>query len=296
MPITDLAQLRTALDEGLRVSASKQAPSSYITGGVYNGQIWDYWDAIGYPAAGANPTTLAGTLYTKASTGAIPLSGTTSGSTYALASVQASCFYNAATPTSLLPANGGTEFFVHIWDRVWANQISMATTSRQAWTPPALTRYVTGEGLRVFWRWNTIFDFGAVTTNITLEYTNQDGVNRTFVSSHRLQDNFVVHAPLMIPLPLQATDTGVRAVTAITINQSVAAGNTAQLVLMRYLGAYRITPSPEGAAALSPFSGMPQFDGNACLAFGIQTGTAFNTLYTAGAMPRVALEAKVLPL
>lgn len=296
MAIASLEQLRTALDEGLRVSASKQAPVSYITSGLYNGQIWDYWDSIGYPAAGIAPTTLAGTLYTKASTGALPLAGTTSGSTYALASVQASCFYNGAIPTSLLPANGGTEFFVHIWDRVWANQISMATTSRQAWTPPALTRYVTGEGLRVFMKWNTTFDFGAVTTNITLEYTNQGGTNRTIVSSHRLQDNFAVHAPLMIPLPLQATDTGVRAVTAFTSSQSAPAGNTAQLVLMRYLGAYRITPSPEGAAALSLFSGMPQFDGNACLAFGIQTGAAFNSLYTAGTMPRVALEAKVLPL
>lgn len=299
----DLAGLRTALDEARRVSAYKASVFNLIGGTVnrYTGHIWDLWEQS--PHAGASPSTINGTQYSKSTQGAIALgTNTSAGSTYALADVQTSATWtpaNETTPPYIFA--GGSEYYVHVWDRIWANAFSQNTTARQAITFPALTRYTTGQGLSIWLRW--LYTFTTPTATITVEYTNQAGVSRTVSWVNNPNINNCYHEMSAFPIPLLAGDSGVQAVNAITLSAGAPDGpaNAFSLMVVRYLGAYRVNSStfPDFTAGQSFMGGLPQFDGNACLCLGIQTGPA--AVFRAGLgpstiMPQVGFEAKVLAL
>jgi hypothetical protein len=299
MAIATLSQLRTAYDSAQRISAIKFGSMGPLVNRYY-GMAWDYFGDVGNPGAGINPTTLNGTTYDKTSTGAIPLS-TTGGSLYALADVKTSAFWIPVRQTGPFLYPGGSEFVVHVWDRIWANVINNATTARQAITFPALSRYTNGVGLSVWFRVLSAASFA--NTNFTLEYVNQDGVSKSITSTQSFTTYLVWHKPSIVALPLAAGDYGVRSVTAVTFGTAGGSANLVGLCLMKYLGAYRVN-SPSFADSTNPrslFSGLPQFDGNACLTLGVQVGAPpdYTGTYLIGStttMPQIGFEAKVLEL
>lgn len=298
MAISTLASLRTAINSAPKISCHKEPISTPFAGipQILGGAIFDYWEAGGYPSAGVNASTAAGTLYSRSSVGAININ-TLSGSVYSLCDLQAAAFWIPTENSTALPLPSSSEYTIHVWDRVWANgNLPLNTTARQSWTPPALTRYASGEGLSL---WMRIYTTQVINnSNVTLEYINSSGVSRTFTSAHSFATNGQYFQHLAIPMPFQTGDQGIRSLNAVTLGTASASG-TYGFIIAKYLGAYRVntTLQPDSAAsnATSIFSGLPQFDGNACLNFGIQIGRfAAGGYYCQGTMPRIAFEAKVI--
>lgn len=302
MPISTLTGLRTALDSAQRISMHKTPVATPFLGisQIFPGHIWDYWEAGGLPSAGVNASTAVGTQYSKTSAGAIPLA-TTGGSIYAVSDVQAQATWSPVEShaSTGLPVPNNSEFVVHLWDRVWVNGgLPLNTTARQAWAFPALTRYASGLGLSL---WLRIYTVQVINnTTVTIEYVNSDNVARTFTSTQLFTSNNLFYPYTTVPMPLQLGDKGVRSISAVTLG-TASGGGSYGFMLAKYLGAYRVNttlqPDSSGGSPLSLLSGMPQFDGDACLSVGIQIGqSAAGPFYVGGTMPRVALEAKVVAI
>jgi hypothetical protein len=292
MAVSTIADLRTLYDKAQKIDVLK-TPLAMGGPNIQNSYIWDYFGASGFPVAGTIPTTTGGIQYNKSSTGAFQLSTSGVGSSYLLAGLQASAIFSPNDGASSLVQNGGTDYYLHLWDRVWANgNLAFGSTSRQSWVFPALARYTDGIGLSLWLRLISTNTYS--NTTMTIEYTNTASVARTLTSNQLLSTNKVWHAPATIPIPLQLDDKGLLSVSAITLGTGSAAG-TFGLMVAKYLGCFRISASsePQGMTPLSFLSGLPSFDGNACLSFGIQVGGDFNT-YNSGTMPRVSLQALVL--
>lgn len=300
MTISTIAALRTQIDNATKISCHKEPISTPFAGipQILGGVISDYWEAGGFPSAGTNASTAAGTLYSKSSVGAININ-TLPGTTYALCDLQTAAFWIPTENSTAFPLPSSSEYTIHVWDRVWANgNLPLNTTARQSWTPPVLTRYASGEGLSL---WMRIYTTQVINnSNVTLEYVNSSGVSRTFTATHSFTTNAQYYQHIVIPMPFELGDRGIRSLNAVTLGTASASG-TYGFIIAKYLGAYRVntTLQPDSAAsnATSIFSGLPQFDGNACLNFGIQIGRfAAGGYYCQGTMPRIALEAKVIAI
>jgi len=110
---------------------------------------------------------------------------------------------------------------------VAAANINANTTSAQTVNTAALTRYTDGKGVMMILVVTTAL--GTTAANVTISYTNQDGVSgrttgaiamTTSAAVNRLQP--VVANAFFIPL--QAGDTGVRSVETITFSAAMGAG------------------------------------------------------------------------
>lgn len=298
MTISTLQELRDAYASASRVSVYKPSNTmaTYGNSNIHAGHLWDYFRVSnGYPIAGATPSTGAGTLYSKSSVGAIPLLGTSAGSSYLLADVQASAYWSPVSQGAVGQTFAGSgEYYIHVYDRLWANSgINPASTSLQSWVPPALTRYASGEGLTLFMCW--IGTFNPTNTTTTISYVNNVGASQTLTSAWNALAGFAYHNPLMMALPLQAGDRGIRSVSSIQFAAPSGAGGNLGLMIAKYLGCYRVSVSSEAAnsAPISLFSGLPLFDGDACLALAIQApGPIAN--FAGGTMPQIAFEARIL--
>lgn len=304
MSITSIADLRDQYDSARRITAYKSSVFNLGGGTVnrYYGHIWDLFEQS--PNAGAPPTTINGTQYSKSSVGAISLAtNTVSGALYGLADIQVSANWtpaNESTPAYVFP--GGTEYYVHIWDRIWANAVNQKTTARQSIVFPALARYAGGQQLSIWLKW--LYTFTTPTANITIEYTNQSGVARTCTFSNDPNINNLYHEMSICAVPLIAGDSGVQSINAITLSAAAADGpsNALSVMLAKYLGCYRVSAAPTSSASSSSasiFSGIPFFDGNACLTLGVQT--APSAVLRAGigpttVMPQIGLEGKLIAL
>lgn len=295
MPITTLASLRSALDGAIKISMHKFPGSS---GGTVNhslAPIWDWWTISGFPSAGTHSGSLIGTTYSKSSAGAQPLGDSTiAGNRYALASVQTAA---QMRPSSAAGEQlGGTEYYIHIWDRMWANNgISTNTTALQAWTPVALpARAGTGEGLSL-WCVTTV-SYPPIDVTPTITYINQAGVSRTIAPPEWLLQNRFGFSPQVWPVPLLASDSGIRSVNSVRLNGTTIGGQWS-FMIAKYLGCYRVGTGSNSLnmAPRSLFAGMPQFDGDACLCYGIQPAGVTNT-FNSLVWPEIALEALVIPL
>lgn len=299
MTISTLQELRDAYAAAGRISAQKTGGALANFGGNVNihlSHIWDYFRvATGYPGAGATPAISGGQLYTKATTGAIALPGTVAGTNYLLADVQASAYWSPVSQGALGQTFAGSgEYYVHVYDRVWANSgINPASTSLQSWSPPALTRYATGEGLSLWMCW--IASFNVANSNVTIGYVNSDGVSQSLTFAWNALAGFAYHNPLMMAMPLVAGDRGIRSISSIQFGSPSGAGGNLGMMIAKYLGCYRVSVSTEAtnSAPTSLFSGLPSFDGNACLSLAIQVPGPVAT-YAAGTMPQVAFEARVV--
>lgn len=303
MALSSLAQLRAAYDQAASIEALKVTAFTAIVNRNV-GMIWETFSEAGMPAAGAKPTTINGTQYSSSSAGAIPLRNTQSGSTYALADVQTSGYW---FPVNTVGAGSGysveSNIYVHLWDRIWANGINQTLTTVQNITFPALTRYSSGEGLSMWLKYQGTYSTPAGLT-ITVNYTNQAGASRTVSWVHNRDFNFVYHEMAMVPIPMLAGDSGVRAVNSVQLSAAAFDANFTpclSIVVCKYLGAWR-TSQPSNTQTTSPYSlftGLPQFDGAACLTLGLQVvppATPIQLVGPATTMPTVSLQAKVLAL
>ena len=122
------------------------------------------------------------------------------------------------------------------------------TTNLPSGSTAALTRYTSGEGVMIGLVVYTII--GTTATTVTVRYTNSSGVaNRTSTATTFGGINFR-EGSILIPIPLQAGDTGVRSVEGVTLAATTGTAGNFGVSLFKPLGMY----------ALNDASGMMPLD------------------------------------
>ena len=166
--------------------------------------------------------------------------------------------------SALTFATAGSLWF---YDRVWScSGFSGIVATAQAVTSfPVLTRPdANGTGLEIWIECYTAT--GATASNITVQYTNSDGVaGRSTVPTAHIPS---MPANRMYRVPLQAGDTGVKSIQSVTLSGTTGAGSFG-VTLMRKIAvtgsAVANTPVVSDFAAL----GLPL----------VQNGTALNAIH-----------------
>lgn len=279
MAFATLADLRAAAQYAQRQPFFKTGmPSTNSRLGV----IYDQTTASGLPAA-ASAVGIGnnGIVLSRTSLGAMPLTNAGAGSSLYLLGVQGQMCWDSrlsSTTYPTIPASG----ILHVWDRLWINDgLASNTAVRRSWTPGAITRYTDGEGLSI---WYKQFGSGSGigTVTYTLEYTNQDGTATSveYTWNHGT-DSFIANVNQMVQVPLKRTDSGVRAVTAVTQVGTIGSGSYG-FAIQKYLGAYPLVEGSAMPTISSIMSGLPKVANDAYLCFGLQlssplVSTAFST-------------------
>lgn len=132
----------------------------------------------------------------------------------------------------------------------------------------ALTRYTSGEGVMAGIVIYTAI--GSTATTVTISYTNQAGTpGRTSTATAIGATNFR-EAGILIPIPLQAGDTGVRSIESLTLAASTATVGNFGVCLFKPLAMISLE-SATGAMPLDNIStgciigAYPEINPNACL-------------------------------
>lgn len=177
----------------------------------------------GRPGAAVAPTPgLAGAALTTYG-GQIPFTNPGSGNSY-LARL-------SATATI-----GGT---LMVYDRLWHNSgFTVTTTTAQtvtsaAWPARDANGSTNGAGVLVGIEVSTATTNAGAIANMTMEYTNQSGTPTRTATVTSFPATAA--AGTFVPFQLQAGDTGVRAITSLTLGTSLVTG-TVHLVAYRELG------------------------------------------------------------
>lgn len=245
MAITTQDGLVQAIAAGQKLDINKQSMTSVA------GRAQSLWMAAGLPAAGAVPTgsTLNGVIPDSSTTGAFANWTNTSGGTTGYLG-------------HLVVAAGQTGMLV-IFDRLWHDVLSSTLTTAQAPTQPALTRPdALGNQTEL---WLEVFGvMGAGTPSVQATYTNPSGTTGHLTVAQTLPATMAQGN--MINLPLQAGDTGVKAVTSYTANATMTSG-TIGLVILRRLAEIPIAAANGAAKTGFNFAdlGMPTVPDSACL-------------------------------
>jgi hypothetical protein len=253
MAITTMAAALAELP-GQTLHIVKSTPGSSV------GYMQSAWMSAGSPGAGAAPTALNGHLLTGATTGAIPFVNPTGGAiTYlARANLRQSVTGTLAAATFVL------------YDRLWHNLPSATSTSAQAISPGALTRWTTGDAVELWWE--TFATTGAATPTITALYTDQDGNTGQSASSAPVASAMAAQRCGMFELA--AGDTGVRAVTSWTNSVSFVNANSIGAVLRRRIATVVAPGTVQGFDSARDLlaTKMASVPDDACLEILIQIG------------------------
>ena len=218
------------------------------------GTFQSLWQAAGLPAAGAAPTSAAGAAPTSATVGAIP-------------------FVNPASGLSYLSKIGNSQQTIGtliLYDRlVHTATLNGTLATAQTVNSTPLTRYTTGEDVELFLE--VYAATGATASNVTISYTNSAGVAGRTTPAIAMQVTPV--AGQMLPIPLQAGDTGIRSVQSVTLSASTATAGNFGITLVKRIAEIPITVAGTGVV-LDPFAlGFPQIENNACLSMMVVTST-----------------------
>lgn len=251
MALADFAAYTTAL------SASPVVPFTQPSASVVAGRPNDSW--LTMVPVGAFPTTAV--VPTDATAGALPVGVGGSG---ALSLIGAR--FNATTQTTTV---GGGLWL--ICDRLsHQGGLSGTTTGAQTTNLPtaALTRYTSGEG--VMMGLSIANAVGTTGTTVTVSYTNTTPTSGRTSAAVAFGSTGFRESNRMILLPLQAGDTGVRAVASVTLAASTvsAAGNFG-VVLFKPL--YAILVDNSSGVVVADYvtgntgGGIPEIVDNACL-------------------------------
>lgn len=160
------------------------------------------------------------------------------------------------------------------YDRVWSCSgfSGTVTTAQAVASPPAITRYANGVGLEM---WVECYAAtGATAANITISYTNQDGVagRTSVVTAHPTS----LPAGRMYRVPLQAGDTGVKSVESVTLSASTGtAGNFGVTLMKRIASLPGVTASVTTVADFAAL-GLPPVPSGAAIDL-IHLATSSNT-------------------
>lgn len=213
------------------------------------------WATAGYPAAGSDPTGLAGAIPTKDTVGAIKQTNPTGPATLHL--LQWSKFGTIA--------NG-----ILIYDRLWhAGGINLNSGSLQNITfNDPLTRY--SDGVEVGIAVEITVAAGATAKTMSISYTNtSDQSGRT--ASVDIDGSAPVNRVYFANL--QSGDKEVKSIESITMSGTMGAG-TANIILYMQLDESRILANDTVIKDLiTQYPSLPQIIDNACLSFYILAST-----------------------
>ena len=218
------------------------------------GTFQSLWTAAGLPAAGANPASLAMVIPTSATVGALS-------------------FVNPATGLSYISKISSSQQTIGtliLYDRIaHSSGLNGTLTTAQAVNGAALTRHTTGEDVELFLE--VYAATGATASNVTISYTNSAGVAGRTTPAIAMQVTPV--AGQMLPIPLQAGDTGIQSVQSVTLSASTATAGNFGITLVKRIAEIPITVAGTGVV-LDPFAlGFPQIENNACLSMMVVTST-----------------------
>jgi hypothetical protein len=285
MAIASLASLRAKAEYAQRQQLYKTGQP--MTNGR-NGVIYDQSTASGLPTgASVAGIGINGVLLSRTSAGALPLTPAGSGQALYLLGVNAQVLWDSsASGQYVIPTSG----VLHVWDRLWINDsIASNTTARRSWSPGALTRYTSGEGLSIWYK-QFGSGSGSGTITYTLEYTNQAGTATSVEYTwNHAAPSFIANVNQMVAVPLRRTDSGVRAVTAVTQSSTILSGSYG-FAIQKYLGAYPLVEGSAFPSINSIMAGMPQVDNNAYLCFGVQLGGSLNNSFASNQSPTLSGE------
>jgi len=243
--------------------ASLQAPVAIFKNTVTSlqtGRWQSLWLVDGFPGVGATPPATPGAIPDSTTAGALPYTLPVGGRLSYLAKLA------AAAPIAGM---------LMVYDRLaHVASINGATAAAQTVNTPALTRpNANGDGVQA---WVEYQAAAVGTSTVSISYTNSDGVaGRT---SPNITIPTTVPAGMMLPLPLQAGDKGVRSVQTITHAGSSGGANVG-VVLARRLAMIPINTANLGVIANYADLGMPQIlervspAQGACIALALLTST-----------------------
>lgn len=157
------------------------------------------------------------------------------------------------------------------YDRLWHNSgLSGTVTTAQTVNSLAITRPdATGEDVEL---WLEVYTpTGTTAVTVTVSYTNSSG------TSGRTGTAALIASPVagqMIPVVLQAGDTGVASVQSLTLSATTGTAGNFGLTLVRRITTLGVTANTEQDVDVFGL-GMPRIYDNACLAFmGLSTTTS----------------------
>jgi hypothetical protein len=183
------------------------------------GRMASLWRYDGMPGGGAIPTT--GAIPTRTTQGALPYTAAGGGrEKFALTVGLTSSVAGVFTLYDRLFHIGGL-----------SGTVTTAQTVQGSTPTPALTRNTGGVGNVVFVEIYTLI--GNTAQTITMNYTNQAGTTGRISTAVAIGGSNNREATRVIMLPLQADDTGVRAVQSITLSGSTGTAGEFGVVIAR---------------------------------------------------------------
>lgn len=219
------------------------------------GSFQSLWEATGYPGAGSTPATGSGAAPTNSTAGAIPITNPTGSNTLYL---------------GRFACTGATVGTVILYDRlVHTSGLVGNVTTSQTVNSTSLTRYTSGVGVQC---WAEIYTAtGASAENCTITYTNQSG---TGSRSGTIAFPASPVAGQMIPMTLQASDTGVQSVQSAQFGTTTGTAGNWGITLgfdlaMAPVQIANVAAPPLDYAAL----GLPVIQSSACLAIRVLCST-----------------------
>ena len=183
------------------------------------GRMASLWRYDGMPGGGAIPTT--GAIPTRTTQGALPYIAAGGGrEKFALAVGLTSSVAGVFTLYDRLFHIGGL-----------SGTVTTAQTVQGSTPTPALTRNTGGVGNVVFVEIYT--QIGNTAQTITMNYTNQAGTTGRISTAVAIGGSNNREATRVIMLPLQGSDTGVRAVESVTLSGSTAIAGEFGVIIAR---------------------------------------------------------------
>lgn len=234
------------------VAGSKQTINYYKASATSKGagSFHSVWTTAGLPGAGAAAGSAAGAACTNATTGAIPFSNPAGGNTEYLMGFD------------LTGATAGTWF---LYDRlVHTSTLSGTVTTAQTVNSAALTRYTTGDGVECWLEFYSAT--GATAVTATVSYTNQAGTAGRSGSAAVVATTV---AGQLIPVTLQAGDTGVQSVQSVTLSATTGTAGNFGITLLYRLAHASVSLVNTGCLLDWQATGLPEIQSNACLALGV---------------------------
>lgn len=231
------------------------------------GQWHTLWDRAGKPGAGslAVGNTAAGVIPDKNTVGAIPFTNAPG----VLKNYLARLFFTTSVA-------GVFQIYDRLFHAGSFVTTALATTALSG--QPVLTRNVGGEDAEIWLEINTAM--GATATTVEVTYTNSAGVAGRTTGAQSI-NGFITGR--MLPMPLQAGDTGVQKIESVIVGGVVGVG-TFNVIIMRRI-AEASAPFGASAMTLDAFDlGLPEIPNDACLAM------SFMATSTSSGVPVFALD------
>lgn len=247
MAITDLATYTTELGAQRDINGLNVASLTTAAGRWY-----DLWTST--PPVGAAPTTAA--VPTRTTTGALGQENPAGGSQKSIIGTRFSAL------------NPGQYMLIDRLSHQGGLSGTVATAQTTNLPTSALTRYTSGAGVMIGL---TIYtQIGTTATTVTASYTNQAGTSGRTTPLVAIGATGFREAGRLILLPLQAGDTGVRAVASVTLAATTGTAGAFGVTLFTPLYVICV---PDGSGVLptggflsgSTFGGIPAVVDDSCL-------------------------------